>query len=545
MFRRFAGNRPRADVERRVSANRVAVASAPVFRRLLLPALCTIGLIGAIELAIQLRYHPGFWQKTTWLMHDPYKGELFDRSELYLRLSHLEDSDPDIISVGDSSGFFSLQSTIVNRFIPGHQFLSLNTGANQAFIGYQAIAEYMLRRTKHIKYVVLYIFPQLLPQEEVIQIADLGPITENDLVSLRSYVTPPSAFLSPYAKDWLFNGQRFHFGGPPSNHMPTLQLWSTVDDALGWLPEFDVRYDRIDGRSPFYSDARSGWYNLLGLTEPSAINANLADFEAMVRSYGARLVVAFGPISRRGVKPGDRNATAADAALARFQREHPEVKFLFPLITRWGEEKFGMYNHVSREYAFLSSERLGAALASLLRDPDSIPPFTAQLKDPGPYPAIVAKPLGPPDPTLLKPGLALYLHTSTGDPASGELMSRRVTDLLAGEPAYRGMMADTRTRTTSLAARGIEIGFDLSQLRAVPVEVSGLPHCADRPGVEWAQLEGSMIFTYDSADAHVREPVRWPRESYIFVPTIVEDGERRFDGYCPEPSPEAAARAAR
>src|SRR6266496_2583218 len=98
MFRRFAGSRRCADAERRVFTTRAAVALAPVFRRLILPALCAIGLICAVELVIQLRYHPGFWQKTTWLMHDPYKGELFDRSELYLRLSHLEDSDPDIIS---------------------------------------------------------------------------------------------------------------------------------------------------------------------------------------------------------------------------------------------------------------------------------------------------------------------------------------------------------------------------------------------------------------------------------------------------------------
>jgi hypothetical protein len=521
----------------------VTVGSAPIFHRLILPALFTIGLICAIELAIQLRYHPGFWQITTWLMHDPYKGEPFDRSELYLRLSHLEDSDPDIISVGDSSGFFSLQSTIVNRFIPGYRFLSLNTGANQAYIGYRAIAEYMLRRAKHIKYVVLYLFPQLQAQEEVIRVADLGPITENDLVSVRSYVTPPSAFLSPYAKEWLFNRQRFHFGGLPANHVPTLQLWSTVDDALGWLPEFDVRYDRVDGRSPFYPDARSGWYNQLGLTDPSAINANLADFENMVRSYGARLAIAFGPISQRGLQPGDPNALAADAALARFQREHPEVKFLFPLITRWGAEKFGMYNHISREYTFLSSERVGKALANLLRDPASIPPFTARLKDQEPYPAIVAKPLRPPDPTLLKPALEFYLHTSLGGPAGGEAMSQRVVDLLADEPAYQNMMKDTRTRTAALAARGIEIGFDLSLLQAVPVEISGLAHCADRPGVEWAQIEGSMIFTYDSPAAHAREPVRWPHDSHIFIPTIVEGGVRRFDGYCPEPSLEAAPRA--
>ncbi len=521
----------------------VTGASASVRRRLVLPVLCSVALIGVIELAIQLSYHPGFWQKSTWLMHDPYKGELFDRSELYLRLSHLEDSDPDIISVGDSSGFFSLQSTIVNRFIPGYRFLSLNTGANQAFIGYQAIAEYMLRRSKHIKYVVLYLFPQLLPQEEVIRVADLGPITENALVSVRSYVTPPSAFLSPYAKAALFNGGRFHFGAPPSTHMPTLQLWSTVDNSLGWLPEFDVRYDRVDGRSPFYPDARSGWYNQLGLTEPSAINANLAEFERMVRSYGARLVVAFGPISRRGLVPGDPNAPIADRALARFQREHPEVKFLFPLTTRWGAEKFGMYNHVSREYTFLSSERLGKALASLLHDPSSIPPFTGGFKDPGPYPAIVAKPLGPPDPSLVKPGLALYLHASLGNSGSAALMSQRVVDLLADEPAYQDMMEDTHARAASLAARGIKIGFDLSQLRAVPVEISGLPHCADRPGIEWVQLEGSMIFTYDSPTAHAREPVSWPHDSHIFIPTVIEEGVRKFDGYCPEPSLEAAQRA--
>ena len=155
--------------------------------RLILPALFAIGAIGVIELAIDLRYRPDFWKKTPWLMHDPYRGELFDRVEMYVRLSHLENSDPEIISVGDSSGFFSLQSTIVNRYTHGRKFLSLNTGANQAYIGYRAIAEYMLRRSTNIKYVVLYLFPQILPQEAVIEKADLGPITEDSLVSLKSY----------------------------------------------------------------------------------------------------------------------------------------------------------------------------------------------------------------------------------------------------------------------------------------------------------------------------------------------------------------------
>jgi hypothetical protein len=504
----------------------------------MLPVLFAIAIAATIEGVVQLVFHPTFWQKTTWLMHDPYRRELFDRFELYVRLNHLEDSDPDIISVGDSSGFFSLQSTVINRYTDGLKFLSLNTGANQAFIGYQGIAEYMLQRSRKIKYVILYVYPQLLPQDEVLRVADLGPITYDDLVSIKSYVTPPSAFLSPYGKALLFEGRRFHAGDPLTSHVPSLQLSSTVDDALGWLPEFDQRFDRVDGRVPFYTDTRSRWYDHFGFTDPSAINANLDAFDKAVRSYGAQLVIAFAPMSQRVVVPHDPNFAASDKALARFQREHPDVKFLFPLVTDWGIEKFGMYNHISREYTFLSSERLGTALARLIHQPDSIQPYTAQPKPPGEHPPITARPSGPPDPALLNPALALYLYTSTKDPKYRDLFSSRVEKLLADEPAFQYTMADARARIASLDQRNIKLDFDLSQMRATPVGITGLADCgsgtpADR---QWVQLDGTMIFTYQSPTVTTKEPVSWPQSSHIFVPTIVENGVRKFDGYCAEPS---------
>lgn len=516
---------------------------AGVLRRLILPSLFALGLVATIEGAVQLIWHPTFWQKTTWLMHDPYHGgEIFDRLELYLRLSHLENSEPDIISVGDSSGFFSLQSTVVNRFIAPTTFLSLNTGANQDIAGYAAIAEYMLRRSHHIRYVVLYMFPQLLPQPIPIQVADLGPITWDNLASIRATLMPPSASASPYAKAWVFDGKRFHTRDMIRNHVPSLQLSSTVDAARGWLPEFDIRYDRVNSRLPFFPDQLDRWYDHFGLTDRSSINVELDAFDRMVRAHGAKLVIAFAPISQRLIFPGDPNIPIADQALARFQREHPDVTFLFPLITPWGPEKMGMFNHISREYTFLSSERLGRALARLLHDPAAIPRYTAQFKPrPAPDPVTIT-PIGPPDPSLLAPALALYLYASTADPQNSALLSRRVQGLLAAEPAFQDAMQDERQRRVTQDQQHIKIGFDLSQMHAVPVAVTGHPACAGAPGgtPQWVHLYGAMIFTYDSPTMHAREPVSWPESSYVLVPLVNEDGVRKFDGYCPEPSMAAA-----
>src|SRR6266404_7353661 len=118
------------------------------------PILCAVALIAALELTVQWTLKPTFWDKSTWLTFDLYRGESFDRIMAFQKLSKLADEDPDIISVGDSSGFFSLQSRIVNRYVAPLKYVNLSTGANHAFEGYAATAEYMLRRCKHIKYVV-------------------------------------------------------------------------------------------------------------------------------------------------------------------------------------------------------------------------------------------------------------------------------------------------------------------------------------------------------------------------------------------------------
>jgi hypothetical protein len=509
------------------------------------PVVVALAIIGLIELAIELKYHPDFWQKTTWLVHDPYRGETFDRVMLYERLSNFEDSRPEIISVGDSSGFFAIQSTIANRYTDGTYYLSLNTGANYVYLGYRAMAENMLRQpNSRIKWVVLYVFPQLLPVEPVLRLGDLAPYVNDNLVGPLSILTPPSAFLSPYVKYEVFDKYRFHFGQLMSNSVTELQLRAQVKQALGWLPEFDVRYDRVDGQFPFpyYPggqaalpvDTRSGILPRLGLAERSSIYAVYDDFNRMVKRYGAHLAIAFAPVSERAIFPGETHIAEAEAAMARFSKDNPDVKFLFPLISTWAPEKFGTANHVSREYTFLSSMRLGKALHRLIAEPDSIPSYTPRFKSIS-LPHVSHEITGPADPELPKAAFALYLYTQTADDKYRQLISRRVLALLDHDEAFQYMMEDTAARMRLFADKKIELGYDLSQMRARPLAVSGMPFCNQQPETYWVQVDGDLNFTYKSLEiGPVGAPVKWPESSNIYFPLIKEDGVYKFDGYCPE-----------
>ena len=68
-----------------------------------------------------------------------------------------------------------------------------------------------------------------------------------------------------------------------------------------------------------------------------------------------------------------------------------------------------------------------------------------------------------------------------------------------------------------------------------------MAHCNPGADIQWYQVSGTMIFEYRSSVYRSKEPVNWPESSEIFIPTVMEDGARKFDGYCVEPSLSKAA----
>ena len=95
-------------------------------------------------------------------------------------------------------------------------------------------------------------------------LGDLAPIVYDTLVGPLALLTPPSAFLSPYAKSEVFVGDRYHADEVGNHSAHALQFASTIKEALGWLPEFDLRIDRINFAPPFLPDKRTDPLAFLG-----------------------------------------------------------------------------------------------------------------------------------------------------------------------------------------------------------------------------------------------------------------------------------------
>jgi hypothetical protein len=511
--------------------------SSSVMKRLVLPAASAVMFIAAAELIVESKFRPTFWEKTSWLLHDPYRGEGFDRLVVKEKLSRLLKYNPDVISVGDSSGFFTLQSTIINRYLPGNRYVNLSTGANQAFDGYKAIAEFALKQTPSIKHVVLHMYPPLIPSPPVLHQGGLSSLLQDNLISFRSWVTPPSAALSPYVKTFLFDGRQFDRHEPLSNHKVTLEFRSTAELTLGWAPEHDVRFDRFRDGRPFSPDKRDDWLAKLPGSEQSSINYVLADFERMVESYGAKLVIAFAPMSQRSLIANDPARRRAEQEVERFQREHPDVTFLFPFVTQFGSEKFGRLNHIAREYTFISSKRFGVALGDYLKNPQTVPKFVARDVQPSDSGKPSAKAAGDASAELREAALAFFLYTATADPSYRSRISQRVIDHLDKDKAFAFMMDDAKMKIGYMTGLKQKLGYSVDQMIGTPVAVENIPHCNDSdPTLRWVQLSGTLKYTYEDPERQSAEPVAWPANSNILVPTVMENGVRKFDGYCPEPS---------
>jgi len=203
------------------------------------------------------------------------------------------------------------------------------------------------------------------------------------------------------------------------------------------------------------------------------------------------------------------------------------------LVIPWNPDKFGMYNHVSRDWVHESSGRMGRALEKAIYMPESMAPFhPAWRPQEFPVPRNI-KTIGLATEDQKNAALAYFLYTATFDPVYEKRMSGRVRTELKGNTDFALLKEDEKARLEYLIRKKISLDYDTSQIKAEVVTLENGYHPCEVNNTKWIRLSGIMQFGLHSPTHNVSEPVNWPEASNIIIPIIHERDGYKYDGYFP------------
>jgi hypothetical protein len=365
--------------------------------------LLALAAFVAIEIAYLAIAKPARFDRNNFLQLQYAQDEQVQRAFVHEKLLKLSNSDPDIIHVGDSSGYHGAVPPIVMAQIPGYRYVNMGVATNLGYRGYYHVAEYMLQKNKNIRHVVLYVTTTGAHPRKALWDGS------KDLMagSLEHFPSPfyrafeiPTLAARKRVTDFIYyaNGHYRQAGTPISNSAGYTLAQESVSKTLGWTRETDNPgditpdiWERLleqnvgalwkQPASPSRDDevarimARTlpktqneTFFDWGKLSRRSYIDAVLSQFDRMVRSYNAQLIVVVNPIpvsinNRALVRSFDLDGIWAE--FDDFRKKHPTV-----LIPRgfdyWPDHKFSVFSHVGTLYADESSERVGKLLAEVL-----------------------------------------------------------------------------------------------------------------------------------------------------------------------------------
>jgi hypothetical protein len=324
-------------------------------------------VVGLVEGVCALTLRPGFVERANVGLLDP-----FHNAAIFGKLAAFEDSAPDIVQVGDSSGFHGVRPEVVMSYLGGLTYLNLSCCANTGYRGYYGIADFMLRRNPSIKALVLYIGLNSLPRTDLIHGEhEMGEYIQNVLTNPFAHLAPPSITLRQRIADRI---RAERLSRTAAAFIADMQ--QSTRRHHGWWAEHDRRlagakrgdyWRRICGETGiavrgdddvFYGvDAAHG--------RRSYLRTELERFAALAAGHGARLIVAFHPFSCRGLEGSQLAARRSDIR-AVIQQYGDMVALPEQMLELWPTERFVSADHLRIGYDAENSRRLGRMLAQAL-----------------------------------------------------------------------------------------------------------------------------------------------------------------------------------
>jgi hypothetical protein len=316
---------------------------------------------------------PGFVDRANFGLLDR-----FHRTVIFGKLSDFDRSSPDIIQVGDSSGFHGVRPEIVMRYLHGLTYLNLSCCANTGYRGYYAMADFMLRRNPGIKAVVLYVSLNNLPRADLIEGQhQIGESIQKSLNTPFAYLWPATLALRQMISDAFERQSR-------TDAVFTVEMRQSAREHNGWWAEHDRRLTGAK-RTDFWREAcgetgvaiRSDQDRFYGDDfvhgRQSYTRTELQRFARLAADHGAKLVVIFHPFSCRGLE-GSLLAARRDDVRALVKQYDNMVALPDQMLALWPTERFVGADHLRVGYDEENSRRVGRLLAQYLgirRDADA------------------------------------------------------------------------------------------------------------------------------------------------------------------------------
>jgi len=357
----------------------------------------TFACFVAIELAISWWAPRPEAIRNNFLAYDFAKPELVQRAFVAAKVRQFDDSKPDFLQVGDSSGLHAVQSPIVESYLGGRSYLNMSIATNLGYWGYYALAEHFMARSGSVKVLVLYFTPAGgSPRKDLLDASDLmaGDLNREFASPFHRLFHVPSLGLRRQITDWVYymDGTLNQVGRPLIDNYGYLMLRDIIAASGGWARETDIPDDHIDGLfqmarriSPTLArlddDALVRHYRdsagVFGV--PSTFDAATFSYRtyleivldrylALARRYRAKLVIATNPIPdsfRKKLYQQVFDPAGISRAVRAYAQRNPDVYVLD--IDYWPDDEFSVFSHVGTPYEVESSRRVGQFLAGIAR----------------------------------------------------------------------------------------------------------------------------------------------------------------------------------
>ncbi len=332
--------------------------------------------IALIEGAVYAANRPSPFVTNNFLQFSFARDETPQRLFMFHKLASFADSNPTIVQSGDSSGFYGIEPLAIMRYLPeGITYLNLSCCANLGFSGYYNVFRFMVERGDKLRYLVLHITPYTMPRPETWNkdgaalwgdpnIKVFGDAIYREYVSPQRHIYPPSLAYRREISDRFFylDGLLGNLDRPLLQNENYLEFLHVYKKTLGWMPENDLR-NGVAATECEISETQ--FFDIGNLREKTFTEEVIDAYADLAKKYRKTLVVVFQPVA---CNYGSGRGTAKTReGIERFKSEHPEVEVPFPLITTWPAELFSVPAHIVHEHTDLLAERLGPAMADIVR----------------------------------------------------------------------------------------------------------------------------------------------------------------------------------